>query len=74
VAATWALPIVQAWQTNANLVMLFGYTHAGYLMAKTIPTSDGVDDDGDHHTVSRSADTESNSMASDLARCMDESG
>jgi hypothetical protein len=27
---------------NANLVMMFGYAHGGYLMARTTPSPDGV--------------------------------
>ncbi len=37
VEATWAPSIAQARQGIANLVMMFGYAHGGYLMTRTIP-------------------------------------
>jgi hypothetical protein len=74
VATTWALPITQAQQGIANLVMLFGYAHASYLMVKVTPSPDGVDNDGGRHTGSHSAATESDGMAMTFTKCMDESG
>jgi hypothetical protein len=74
VAATWALPIAQAQQGIANLVMLLGYAHARYLMVKVAPSSDGVDNDSGRHTASHSAATESDGMAMTLTKRKDESG
>ncbi len=56
---------------NANLVMMFGYAHGRYLMAKTYSSPD-VDDDDDSTIRTRQGRTKSARCWANLARDQEE--
>jgi hypothetical protein len=63
-AATWA-PYNPGAVKNTNLIMMFGYPHGGYLMARTTPSPDIEDDDDRCHARSCRSAAEDNAKADD---------
>jgi hypothetical protein len=51
---------------NVILVMMFGYAHARYSLARMTPSPDGVDSDGSCHAASRSSANEGKTMTGNL--------
>ncbi len=48
---SWAFPIAQAQLRNTNLFMVCLYARDEYLMMKTTPAPDAVDDDDEYYAA-----------------------